>query len=80
MKTAIRNTKYPRRVRPQYPSIAPGDRVSIERTECGINYTLQDAKRSRPKAIVRRFSFCREVPPAPTSKYQPHVGKKEAAR
>lgn len=80
MNRLIRRTKYPRRHRPQYPTVAAGDApVLIERTECGTNVELkteESAKRGR-RIIKRCFVFMREIFALSRSKYAPHVGKKQ---
>lgn len=83
MKTSIRSANFPRRSRPKYPELQPGQVCLMNRPECGFNWEHPSAaiaaKRNR-RGINEQFLFERVPHPAPTSKYTPHVGKKELSR
>ena len=83
MKKTIRNAKYPRRKRPEYPVLEVGQAVLGTRPECGTNIellTLETKKRGR-RVLEGQFILHRIPAVKPSrSKHQPHVGKKQQAR
>lgn len=61
-----------RRKRQAYPPMAPGDRVLIERPECGINIEHPGvaAKAKRPRRVLRGvFVFSRLPHPLSRNQY-----------
>lgn len=77
-RTAERRT---RRSRPNYPSITSGQRVRVNRDECGHNTEFHTAlirsKGHSPVILSGQFVFARPANKPSRSKYAPHVGKKQ---
>lgn len=71
------------RPRPTYPSLKPGEGWLGQREECGTGIEHLPTARAQerdPKVLFGEFVYERALIPPRRSKYEPHVGKKEATR
>ncbi len=80
-KKAVR--RQDRRVRPSYPDIQPGIGKLLKRSECGRNQEMifgpvKDGH--SPRVLFGQFIFLRQINRPTRSKYEPHIGIKQAAR